>query len=163
VIFYGHGVPGMTCGLDVKAFHDVNMTNHVVLCGSCFSVPAHKPDFPAMGRAPDGSDVRADAESFGLRAIENGSVAVYGHMRLNSGFPNLYPVLRAWIDGATVGEAYQRQLNALADMTGLPADQFVLEDTKDMRAAVRRNPLLCVVIGDPALRPMPKMKPEKNE
>jgi hypothetical protein len=117
-----------------------------------------KSDFPAMPSGPDGSEVRAGGEDFGLRAVENGAVAVYGHMRLNSGFPNLYPVLRAWLDGATIGEAYQRQLNALVDVSGIPAENFALNDTDDRRGAMRRNPLLCVIIGDPALRPMVKME-----
>jgi hypothetical protein len=157
VVLFGHGVPGMTCGLDVDAFRDVKMADKVVLCGSCFSLAPGKSDFPAMPQGPDGSEIRADREDFALRAIENGSVAVYAHMRLNSGFPNLYPVLRGWMDGETIGEAYQRQLNALADLTGLAPDEFVLKDAGDRQGAMRRNPLLCVVIGDPALEPMVKM------
>ena len=35
VLMFGHGVPGMTCSLDVKAFQNVTMNDNVVLCGSC--------------------------------------------------------------------------------------------------------------------------------
>ncbi|MCC6126699.1 MAG: hypothetical protein IT426_17190 [Pirellulales bacterium] len=162
LVIYGHGVPGMTCGLDVGAFRDVEMKNKVVLCGSCFSAAPRKSDFPAMPRGPDGSEVQFEKEDIAFRAVENGSVAVYGHMRLNAGFPNLYPVLEAWMSGATIGEAYQRQLNALIALSGLTAEEFVLQDTKNQPAAMRRNALLYVIIGDPALQPLGDLCVEKK-
>lgn len=163
VVLFGHGVPGMICGLDVDAFRDVEMADKVVLCGSCFSMAPGESDFPAIPRGPDGSEIRADREDFAMRAVENGSVAVYAHMRLNSGFPNLYPVLRGWMDGETVGEAYQRQLNALVALSGLKPDELVLDDASDRQGAMRRNSLLCVVIGDPALTPMGRMSVETKD
>jgi hypothetical protein len=162
LVIYGHGVPGMTCGLDVGAFRDVEMKNKVVLCGSCFSAAPKKSDFPAMPRGPDGSEIQFEKEDIAFRAVENGSVAVYGHMRLNAGFPNLYPVLEAWMSGATLGEAYQRQLNALIELSGLTAEEFVLQDSKNQPDAMRRNALLYVIIGDPALQPLSELNVEKK-
>jgi hypothetical protein len=155
-VMFGHGVPGMTCSLDVNVFHDVAMTNKVVLCGSCFSACPLKSDFPAIRQGPDGSGIQNDRERFLMRAVENGAVVVFGHMRLNSGFPHLYPVLEAWMAGLTVGEAYQRLINALIDVQDLTPGEFVLRDelSGKQSAVMRRNPLLYVIVGDPALQPL---------
>jgi hypothetical protein len=156
LLMFGHGAPGMTCSLDVGVFHDVRMENKVVLCGSCFSAyPLHS-DFPPMPSGPDGSAIRNERERFAMRALENGAVVVYAHMRLNGGFPDLFPVLEGWMNGLTVGEAYQRLLNAVIDVNGFAPGDFVLrdEDADRQPAVMRRNALLLVVIGDPALQPM---------
>jgi hypothetical protein len=86
-----------------------------------------------------------------MRAVENGAVVVYAHMRENAGFPHLFPVLEAWMDGLTVGEAYQRQINALIAFHGSSADDLI---SRDVEAS---NGLLYVIIGDPALQPLAKM------
>ncbi len=153
---FGHGVPGMTCSLDVDAFRNVDMTNKLVLCGSCFSAAGLKTDFPQMQRGADGSEMRNERERFAMRAIENGAVVVYGHLRENGGFPQMFPVLEGLLEGLSVGEAYQRMMNAQIAMTGLRRTEFVLptEDRNNDRAAARRNQLLYVVIGDPAITPI---------
>jgi hypothetical protein len=156
LLMFGHGVPGMTCSLDVKFFHSVTMADKVVLCGSCFSAAPLDSDFPAMRRGQDGSEVRKDRERFIMRAVENGAVVVYGHMRENGGFPQMVPVLEAWMNGLAVGEAYQRLMNAIIDVNGFSAGDFILTaaDADNPRAAMRRTPLLYAIVGDPALIPL---------
>jgi hypothetical protein len=162
LVMYGHGAPGMVCGMDIRALGDVKMTNKVVLCGSCFSAAPRESDFPAMPRGPDGSEIQRDKKSIAMGAVENGATVVYGHMRLNGGFPQLFPVLEAWMDGLTVGEAYQRQINAIIALGRLRPAEFVLADIEDRPAAARRNTLLYVVIGDPALQPLMKMQKKRG-
>ncbi len=159
VLMFGHGVPGMTCSLDVKAFQNVTMNDNVVLCGSCFSAAPLESDFPAMRRGPGGMEIRNDRERFLMRTIENGAIVAYGHMRENSGFPHLYPVLESWIEGLSVGEGYQRLLNAIIDMDGFSPGQFILTaaDTDNRRAVMRRTGLLYVIVGDPALVPLQRL------
>jgi hypothetical protein len=163
LIMFGHGVPGMTCSLDVNAFHNVKMANQVVLCGSCFSAAAPESDFPAMARGADGSPIANKKERFVMRAVKNGAVVAFGHMRENEGFPQLYPVLESWMNGLTVGEAYQRQLNAIIELRGFRAGEFLPKDknAENAMATMRRNGLLYVIIGDPALTPMVKLATAK--
>jgi hypothetical protein len=160
LLLFGHGAPGMTCSLDIGALHDVALTNKVVLCGSCFSGYPPESDFPPMPRGPDGSGIRNDRERFVMCAVENGAVVAYVHMRLNSGFPHMYPVLEAWLNGLTVGEAYQRLINALIDVQGLTAGELVLREeiAGNQAAVMRRNPLLYVIVGDPALQPLVRVQ-----
>ncbi len=143
-------MPGVACSLDAKLLSDIRMSDKVVLCGSCFSAAPAESDFPA----PRGPAMRGRRESFASSAIAGGAVTFYGHMRENSGFPQLYPVLDAWIHGISIGEGYQRMMNAAISFSGLAAGEFVLaeSDLNDERAVMRRNELLYVVIGDPALQ-----------
>ena len=143
-------------GMQVEAFADVSLLNKVVLCGSCMSAAPTHSDFRKMAVGPDGSEVIADRKRFLMEAIERGAVVAYGHMRLNAGFPHLYPVLEAVIDGETVGESYQRLIDGLLRWTRLDPDELVLAkpDTDDEWAVMRRNQLLYILIGDPALRPL---------
>jgi hypothetical protein len=147
LLMYGHGVPGMACSLDVGAFHDVKMTGKVVLCGACYSAGNANPNSPpATGGSFEGQPAGQREESFALRAVQNGAVVVFAHLRENEGFPHLYPMLEGWMNGLTVGEAYQRLLNALIAEGGVQPGA---------------NRLLYVVIGDPALQPLEKMTPVK--
>ncbi len=151
LILFGHGVPGKTCSLDVNVFDKVRMTNKIVLCGSCYSAAAPRSDF----ESDDGLEIRNDRQRFASRSIAGGAMVVYGHMRENGGFPEMFPVFEAWMHGLTVGEAYQRQINALMSWSDLRPDEVGLspEAAKDKRAERDRNELLYVVIGDPALTP----------
>ncbi len=152
---FGHGAPGMTCGMRVEAFDKLALTNKVILCGSCFSAAPAQSDFPKMAVGPDGSEIATDRKRFLMEAIEHGAVVAYGHMRLNAGFPHLYPVLDSLLHGETVGEAYQRLIDGLLEWTQLKPDALVLAnpDPDNTPALMRRNQLLYVIIGDPALRP----------
>jgi hypothetical protein len=143
LLMFGHGNPGTMCSLDTSAFRDVRMTGKTVMCGDCFSAAS--------------SSVSASDESFALRAVDNGADVVYAHMRENAGFPHLFPVLEAWMDGLTVGEAYQRLINALLAFNGLSGDTLISGDMEET------NSLLYVIIGDPALQPLAKMIPVNQQ
>jgi hypothetical protein len=153
LLMFGHGNPGIACSLAVSAFHDVKMAGKIVLCGDCYSAaPAESDDSP-VSYGPNGQPIQRNDESFAMRAVENGSVVVYAHMRENFGFPHLFPVLEAWMDGLTVGEAYQRQINALIAFNDFSAHDLIARDIEDV------DSLLYVIIGDPALQPLEKMTP----
>ena len=105
-----------------------------------------------MRRIPGGYEVKK-RDAFALRAIDNGSTAFFGHMRLSMGFPHVFPVLEAWSQGKTVGESYQQLINGLIAVRGFRSGRFVVSPD---RAAGRRVPqglLLYVVLGDPAVQP----------
>jgi hypothetical protein len=156
IVMFGHGTPGMTCGMRVEAFDRIALLNKVILCGSCMSAAPMRSDFPRMAVGPDGSEVDPARKRFLMEAIAHGAVAAYGHMRLNAGFPHLYPVLDSLLQGETIGEAYQGLIDGLIRWTGLEPDQLVLAhaDPNNMPAVMRRNQLLYVFVGDPALRPL---------
>ena len=163
LVMFGHGAPGMVCAMSTDAFHDIDLGGKVVLCGSCFSCAALQSDFPAQRRGPDGSEIRNDRERFVLRAVKQGAVVVHGHMRLNGGFPHLHPVLESFLAGQTVGEASQRLINALIEFTPPQPGAFTLppDQATDRRAQGLRNNLLYVLVGDPALTPLPVLTTEK--
>ncbi len=146
VITYGHGTPGVVCSVEVGAFKEVDFSGKIVLSGSCLSSSPSRWDNPLPGRLNDGPS----KERFLVRAIQNGAVISFGHMRFNGGFPYLYPVLEHWLQGGTVGEGYQRIMNAIFyKVRATPAK--VLQGEKITRMA--GNMMSYVVIGDPALRP----------
>ncbi len=155
LVMHGHGVPGMSCGVDIGAIPE-ELSAKVVLCGSCFAAAPKTSDFPAMRQAPGGYDVEA-RDAFAVRAIDNGACVVFGHMRLSQGFPHLYPVLEAWIKGKTVGEAYQELMNGIIDIQGTTSGGFVVSEEPAMGRQPPQNILLYVVIGDPAIQPFERM------
>ena len=67
-------------------------------------------------------------------------------------------MLEAWTEGLTVGEAYQRLLNALIGMSRLSPTNLALPDGANTRAVMQRNELLYALIGDPALQPFTKTR-----
>jgi hypothetical protein len=101
-----------------------------------------------------------EKERFLVRAVQNGAVITFGHMRFNGGFPFLYPVLEEWLEGKTVGEGYQKLMNAILYKVKAPPSE-VLKGEKRTRMA--GNMLAYVVIGDPALTPFKGVEgaPEK--
>jgi hypothetical protein len=145
----------MSCGIDIGAIPK-DLSAQVVLCGSCFSAAPMESDLPAMRQAPGGYSVEA-RDAFALRAVDNGATVVFGHMRLNSGFPHLFPVLESWMEGRTVGEAYQELMNAIIDMQGIKSGQFVVVEGAADSSRIPQNVLLYVIIGDPAIQPLEKM------
>jgi hypothetical protein len=156
VAMFGHGAPGKTCSLDVNAFKNLDLSNKVILCGSCFSAAPAKSEFGRMDRDLDDSAMKFDQPRFLDRALEQGAVVFFGHMRLNSGFPHLFPVLEGWMDGLTVGEAYQRLIDSLLANNNFTPDEILLPpgSGRDAKAVGRRNILLYMVVGDPALSPL---------
>ena len=151
VVMHGHGVPGMSCGVDVDGLPN-DLSGKFILSGSCFAASPDRSDFPRIRRIPGGYEVKK-RDAFALRAIDNGSTAFFGHMRLSMGFPHVFPVLEAWSQGKTVGESYQQLINGLIAVRGFRSGRFVVSPD---RAAGRRVPqglLLYVVLGDPAVQP----------
>jgi hypothetical protein len=142
LLLFGHGSTDTECCLDVSAFREVSMTGKIVMSGNCFSA------------APAGSK---EGESFAMLAVDQGAVTVFAHLRENAGFPHLFPVLEGWMDGLTVGESYQRLINALMAFDASAPDGFGAASQSEAGA----NALLYVVIGDPALQPLVKMTPLK--
>ena len=151
IIMHGHGVPGMSCSVDIRGIPS-NLQGKVLLTGSCFSASPKKSDLPEIRDAPGGYTVKK-RDAFLLRAIDQGAIVAFGHQRLSSGFPHLYPVLENWLKGKTVGEAYQRLINGLINLKEVKSGDFVIREKTKKPA---QNSLLYVVIGDPALRPFGK-------
>jgi len=154
LVMHGHGVPGMSCGVDIDALPE-KLSAQVVLCGSCFSAAPKKSDFPRMRQAPGGYSVEA-RDAFAVRAIDNGVSVVFGHMRLSRGFPHLFPILEAWMEDRTVGQAYQELINGIMEMRDLKPGHFVVPESAS-NARPPQNILLYVVIGDPAIQPLKRM------
>jgi len=168
IVMFGHGSPGMSCGFSVDAFHDLDLTGKVVMAGSCWSAAPIKLDFPMPRRDAAGTQLEDGKERFLMRAVENGALVSFGHMRLNKGFSHLYPVLESWLEGKTVGEGYQQLMNALFKMQTRTSLDDVLAldpDTSKPGSEERRSPaipgnvFLYVIIGDPALQPFEKLTP----
>jgi hypothetical protein len=148
IIMHGHGVPGMSCSVDLEGLPD-DLQGKVLMTGSCFSASPKISDLPKMRDAPGGYTVE-EREAFILRAIDQGALVAFGHQRLSSGFPHLYPVLESWLAGSSVGEGYQRLINALIEQKSFQRGQFVIQEKTKKPS---QNSLLYVVIGDPALQP----------
>ena len=151
LIMHGHGIPGMSCGVDVDGLPK-NLDGKLILSGSCFAASPTQSDFAALKQAPGGYRVEP-RDAFALRAIDNGATVFFGHMRLSAGFPHLFPVLEAWLQGQTIGESYQRLLNAIITMRGFRAGRFMVTAEQAQGRRIPQNRLLYVALGDPALQP----------
>ncbi|MEC9093247.1 MAG: hypothetical protein VX438_11110 [Planctomycetota bacterium] len=161
VVMHGHGIPGMSCSVDIDGIPTPSR-NQIVLSGSCFAAVPPQSDFPRMNSAPGGYQV-SQRQAFATRYIDRGATVFFGHMRLSSGFPHLYPVLEQWIQGASVGEAYQQLINGLMDMRGFGPGRLVVKPSPGQPSRSRpqripQNTLLYVIFGDPALRPLEALK-----
>lgn len=155
VVMHGHGIPGMSCSIDINGIPS-NSANRIVLTGSCFSAVPVKSDLPRLSSAPGGYKVDA-RPAFALEYLDKEAVVFFGHMRLSSGFPHLFPVLENWMQGKSVGVAYQELLNAIIDMRGFRAGEFVVPTPVTQRG-IRQNSMLYVIFGDPAIRPFEKLE-----
>jgi hypothetical protein len=150
VIMHGHGIPGMSCSVDIGGI-PTSSSNQVILSGSCFSAVPVKSDLPQMASAPGGYKVD-QRPAFGTSYINRGATVFFGHMRLSSGFPHLYPVLENWLQGASVGKAYQQLINGIIGMRGFSSGRFIVKQPVTQRR-IPQNTLLYVIFGDPALVP----------
>ena len=160
VIMHGHGIPGMSCSVDIEGI-PAQSKNQVVLSGSCFSAVPMKSDFPRMSSAPGGYKV-GQRPAFAIRYVDCGATVFFGHMRLSSGFPHLYPVLEKWLEGSSVGESYQQLINGLIEMRGFRPGGFVVEQPVQQRR-LPQNSLLYVIMGDPAIAPFEALKRETGK
>ncbi len=156
IVMHGHGIPGMSCSMDVDAVPK-NCRGKVLLSGSCFSANPVKSDLARMNQAPGGYSVEA-RDAFIVRAIDNGAIVAFGHQRLSSGFPHLFPVLEGWTAGQTVGQAYQQLINGLINQSGTTSGGFILSNQQRTNRRPPQQRLLYVVIGDPALQPFERLK-----
>ena len=95
--------------------------------------------------------------AFAMEYLDRDAVVFFGHMRLSSGFPHLFPVLENWMQGETVGSAYQQLLNAIINMRGFRSGEFVIPTPVTQRN-IRQNTLLYVIFGDPALQPLVELQ-----
>ncbi|MGB0599714.1 MAG: hypothetical protein ACPGLY_23770 [Rubripirellula sp.] len=150
-IMHGHGIPGMACSVDIDGLPE-DIEGKIVLSGSCFSAVPWESDLPKLREAPGGYTV-TQRDAFSIRAVDQGAVVAFGHQRLSSGFPHLYPVLEGWMEGKTVGQTYQELLNALIGFQQITAGEFVIGERQKANRNLPQNRLLYVVIGDPALQP----------
>ena len=149
-VLHGHGIPGMACSIDVDGLPD-DLEGKVVMSGSCFSACPWESDLPPMREAPGGYTVEQQRDSFSIAAVDRGAIISFGHQRLSSGFPHLFPVMESLVSGKPAGQAYQELLNALMGLKGYGSTDLVLtaEDRENKRP--RQNSLLYVMIGDPAI------------
>jgi hypothetical protein len=152
LIMHGHGSPGNSCGIDNQAIPSP-FKAQILMMGSCFSASPKMSDLPAMRQAPGGLTVE-NRESLALYAVDRGATVVFGHMRLSQGFPRLYPVLQSWLDGQTVGQAYQGMINSVIETQTQNMKRYVVSDPNISPRRIPQNALLYVIIGDPALQPL---------
>ncbi|MEM7015097.1 MAG: hypothetical protein AAF585_26860 [Verrucomicrobiota bacterium] len=143
LFMFGHGTPDRIVGARADAFSDIAFENEIVFCGSCYSAS------PYWADRLDLSDKR-DSKRFAFHAADNGAIMILGHMGLCGGFPVVYPMAEHILEGLTVGEAYQRIMNARIGGKAIPA---YYPEPAPKRAEQRSegNGLLYVVWGDPAL------------
>lgn len=151
LIFHGHGLPGASCGLSIEAIPD-KLETDIVLMGSCFSASSQNSDITPVKISPDGYQV-IPKKSMAIEFIDKGASVVLGHMRLNSGFPRLYPVLESFMAGRTVGESYQELVNVSLAVGKFDTKNLALR-SKPESSRLRQNGLLYILFGDPALQPI---------
>ncbi|MCT4636410.1 MAG: C25 family cysteine peptidase [Bacteroidales bacterium] len=152
LVLHGHGIPGSSCGIDIDALPQPYNTD-IILCGSCFSASPKRSDLPSMRKSPDGHNME-NRQSFALKAIDNGATVVYGHMRLNAGFPKLFPVLKSLTEGASVGQAYQETINVGIIGNKFDTKKLAVRETPQNPRRIKQNNILYVIFGDPALKPI---------
>ena len=146
LFMFGHGMPDRLCGTKVTAFAPLDFSNELVFCGSCMSAsPAHADRVNLENQAA--------TKRFGSQAMENGAVMVLGHMGLCNGFPEIYPMAEHVFEGLSVGEAYQRVINALIGSNAIP-DYYAQPASRQNNPNDPANRLLLILWGDPALVPI---------
>jgi hypothetical protein len=146
LFMFGHGLPDKLCGTNVSAFAPVDFTNDLVFCGSCMSASPVHADRVNL-------EEHTATKRFGSLAVENGAVMVLGHMGLCGGFPELYPMAEHVLEGLSVGEAYQRVMNALIGNRPLPG-YYVQPGSRQTTSNDAANTLLLILWADPALVPI---------
>lgn len=145
LFMFGHGLPDHLCGVKVSAFAPVDFSDELVFCGSCMSASPTRADRADLAK-------HATEKRFGMQAIENGAVMFLGHMGLCGGFPEVYPMAEHVIAGMSVGEAYQRVMNALTGNGALP-DYYPSPAPRQANQRDPANTLLLILWADPALNP----------
>ena len=152
-MFFGHGVPGRVVGMEVDALNNVDLSNQVILSGCCYSGVGMATDCAMAG--PVAGSLDPKLKRFSLAMVDRGAVSVFCHMRLNMGFPHVYPMLESYLAKRSLGESYQRLINALIEAQGGFTPQWYTKQTPARSTQSRKmNQLLYMQIGDPALVPI---------
>ena len=152
-MFFGHGVPGRVVGMEVDALNNVDLSNQVILSGCCYSGVGMATDCAMAG--PVAGSLDPKLKRFSLAMVDRGAVSVFCHMRLNMGFPHVYPMLESYLANRSLGESYQRLINALIEAQGGFTPQWYTKQTPARSTQSRKmNQLLYMQIGDPALVPI---------
>ena len=152
-MLFGHGVPGRVVGMEVDALNNVNLSNQVILSGCCYSGVGMATDCAMAG--PVAGSLDPELKRFSLTMVDRGAVSVFCHMRLNMGFPHVYPMLESYLANRSLGESYQRLINALIEGQGGFTPQWYTKQTPARSIQSRKmNQLLYMQIGDPALVPI---------
>ena len=161
LMLFGHGVPDRVCGTKVTAFSALDFSNELVFCGSCMSASSSHDDRLKRENQPA-------TQRFASLATDRGAIAVLGHMGLCDGFPEVFPVAENVLNGLSLGEAYQRTINALIGNKPLPPyyentapgknPDGGEEDSSAVESVMQKDPvndLMLILWGDPALVPIP--------
>jgi len=152
-MLFGHGVPGRIVGMKVDALNPVNFSNQIILSGSCYSGVGTATDCAMAG--PVAGSLDPKLKRFSLAMVDRGAVSVFCHMRLNMGFPHVYPMLESYLANRSLGESYQRLINALIEGQGGFTPQWYTKQTPARSIQSRKmNQFLYMQIGDPALVPI---------
>ena len=152
-MLFGHGVPGRVVGMEVNALNNVDLSNQVILSGCCYSGVGMATDCAMAG--PVAGSLDPKLKRFSLTMVDRGAVAVFCHMRLNMGFPHVYPMLESYLANRSLGESYQRLINALIEGQGGFTPQWYTKQIPARSTQSRKmNQLLYMQIGDPALVPI---------
>ena len=152
-MLFGHGVPGRVVGMEVNALNNVDLFNQVILSGCCYSGVGMATDCAMAG--PVAGSLDPKLKRFSLTMVDRGAVSVFCHMRLNMGFPHVYPMLESYLANRSLGESYQRLINAFIEGQGSFTPQWYTKQTPARSTQSRKmNQFLYMQIGDPALVPI---------
>lgn len=157
VTLIGHGEPGRACGLRVSAFGRDELSGTVLFSVPCFSMMGQATDLRWPHRTPSGRLFPIQGKRLGLHAIEQGAIAVVGHMNASLD-SDLLPMLEACLSGRTLGDGFKVALNRVIRKRVVRGGRGHL---RPLPRGHRMHPgsvprsarALYVLIGDPAIVP----------
>ena len=141
--------------MKVDVLDNVDLSNQLILSGCCYSGVGLATDCAMTG--PVAGSLDRKLKRFSLAAVDRGAVSVFCHMRLNMGFPHIYPMLESYLEKRSLGESYQRLMNSFIEEQNRFTPEWFTKETPARSPQSRRmNQMLYVQIGDPALVPIPR-------
>ena len=144
LFMFGHGTTNRICGIHINAFAKIDFGGGIIFCGSCMSAAPYDADRVDLTS-------KRDDKRFAFYAMDNGAVAMLGHMGLCGGFPKVFPMAEQVLAGTSTGEAYQQLMNSIIGDNAIP-DYYREHDGPTGPA----NAYLYVLLGDPSLTPVKK-------
>jgi hypothetical protein len=144
LFMFGHGTTNRICGIHINAFAKIDFGGGIIFCGSCMSAAPYDADRVDLTS-------KRDDKRFAFHAMDNGAVAMLGHMGLCGGFPKVFPMAEQVLAGTSTGEAYQQLMNSIIGDKAIP-DYYRGHDGPTGPA----NAYLYVLLGDPSLIPVKK-------